>query len=567
MVSCNNKRCNSFGHHYDLRDETEMKRLRMLSTSIMQTLLLIILLISSFNLCLVKGESTIYVSEVLSAWAYVIPIIDGFISPGEWDDAATKSFILNLTNDETHKTILYIKNDDMYLYLALKIFNDDYNVRDSLHIFFDNDNDGIEEDGDDSFYRIIGFIPGGAMDEYYDADFKRDRSDTEDGGTNDVVADSSHTNPDGIGDYTFEFKHPLDSSDDLHDFSLSPGDIVGFQLEFDDAFEEGLHAGPYPDFTNYDKIRIASREEHTQILDISLIAQETNYSCWAASSLMLLNYYGLYSSKSPTQLELAQKMGNERYYWDGLRLYEILPIIGRWESTLETLGKLDFDRDVSLTFNEVIEDIDHERPIMAFYAGELWIGKMQIPIKLIPYHVVVIAGYIDRLSATDDEVIVFDPWPPNEGTTYSIKWVKLKNELYTIINAVRTRPQVLEGVILTLQESQHKLFIHVYDSKGRHTGFNHEKNQIDEEIPGSRYYDLNRTITIILPTNVTSFHYVVDAKYVSISKENYTIVVTNLRNGTLTSELRKDGVIKQNEKQEFSVRISPDARKVEIEVY
>jgi len=293
---------------------------------------------------------------------------------------------------------------------------------------------------------------------------------------------------------------------------------------------------------------------------IPLIPQETERSCWAASSIMILSFYGTYGPL-PTQIELARELGDENYYWDGLPAGEVFPIFGRWESTMERLGKLDFYRDVDLTFDEVIADINLNRPIMALYAGDLWI----VP-NVIPYHVVVIAGYIDEPGKDNDKVIIHDPWPPNEGT-YQIKlWTDVKDKLWFPINAIRTKPQLLEGTILTLQEFQHKIYLHVYDEKGRHVGFNYDKNQVEEEIPNSRYLDLNGTILIVLPLNVTSFRCVVDAGHAVALLEDYTLIITHIKNGVLTSEFRKSDAIKQNEKQEFAVSILPDEREIKVEL-
>lgn len=145
-----------------------------------------------------------------------------------------------------------------------------------------------------------------------------------------------------------------------------------------------------------------------------------------------------------------------------------------------------------------------------------------------------------------------------------IPWKEMR--LIFLCNAIRTRPQILEGTLLTLQETLHKLYLHVYDEKGRHVGLNYDRNQIEEEISCSRYLDLNGTIVIFLPSNVTRFRYVVDAKYASTLSENYTIIITNLKNGTLASEFRKSDTIKQNEKQEFAVVVSHDGREIKVEI-
>ncbi|MEM3538449.1 MAG: caspase family protein [Nitrososphaerales archaeon] len=61
-----------------------------------------------------------------------------------------------------------------------------------------------------------------------------------------------------MGDYSFEVMHPLDSTDDAHDFSLKFGDVVGFNFEFNDAFPGGAYSSPWPGFGVYADIIIAS---------------------------------------------------------------------------------------------------------------------------------------------------------------------------------------------------------------------------------------------------------------------------------------------------------------------
>lgn len=65
-------------------------------------------------------------------------------------------------------------------------------------------------------------------------------------GSVDVEGGVSHTNPVrvGMGDYVFELRHPLRSSDSEHDINLSPGDSAGFRITFFDKSGSG-HANPH----------------------------------------------------------------------------------------------------------------------------------------------------------------------------------------------------------------------------------------------------------------------------------------------------------------------------------
>jgi len=94
--------------------------------------------------------------------------IDGVLSPGEWDTAATVNFNL-VSLFETHPATLHVMNGTTHLFLALVIRNDDFKPSslgvqgDVQTIFFDNDHDGgiafsNSEQGDDFMQTQIGFL-------------------------------------------------------------------------------------------------------------------------------------------------------------------------------------------------------------------------------------------------------------------------------------------------------------------------------------------------------------------------------------------------------------------------
>jgi len=187
--------------------------------------------------------------KISSAWVSTIPTVDGILSDGEWDEAARVMF--TLSTPEPHNCSLYVKNDEQKLYLLVVIEAEEYDAfppeggpSDSLSIQFDNDNDGvIWTVGDDCLFMRGdgGFI--------YDGFRRPDHGwgpDDSDHGTNDIVAAVTHTNPSAIGNYTFEFLHPLNTVDDTHDFSLSVGETVGFKINYGDGASPGTYHAFWP---------------------------------------------------------------------------------------------------------------------------------------------------------------------------------------------------------------------------------------------------------------------------------------------------------------------------------
>jgi hypothetical protein len=217
------------------RDQSPRSAGRLKSAITTMSLVVVLLLL------LVQTSSTLaHSGDILSAWAVVTPTIDGTLSPGEWVDADTADFTLSYCA-ESHDVTLHVKNDHDYLYLAVVVRDEEYSdltemYHDFANFYFDNDNDATTDVGEDGlairFDNTIfedTFNPIGVNGWSY--------SDTSDGGTNDFDGAVTHTNPvpDGVGDYTFEYRHPLDSADNAHDFSLGEGDTVGFRFSFPDG--------------------------------------------------------------------------------------------------------------------------------------------------------------------------------------------------------------------------------------------------------------------------------------------------------------------------------------------
>ena len=166
--------------------------------------------------------------------------INGVFSPGEWNNAGSITFQANLPPNDgggTTPTTLFAMNDGVNLYLGLKIARPSFGGATSPSFEFDNDHDGLREDGDDVFGMAVGlFSPATFIDAFRFFCFGGTAicgpADTAvlagfpPPGTNDGTTAATSD-----GSFTYiEISHPLNSADDAHDFSLSPGNTVGFAM-------------------------------------------------------------------------------------------------------------------------------------------------------------------------------------------------------------------------------------------------------------------------------------------------------------------------------------------------
>jgi hypothetical protein len=159
----------------------------------------------------------------MTAWTDTAPTVDGSMGGTEWTGASHADFALGWT----YSGEIWVMNDASNLYVAVKIADSSLTASDMLWISFDNNNDGSFVAGDDML-AVYG------DSHFYDAFWAPGPPatlDTSAGGTSDGEGASS-----GSGGYNyFEFSHPLDSSDNTHDFSLSAGNTVGFSLQYIEA--------------------------------------------------------------------------------------------------------------------------------------------------------------------------------------------------------------------------------------------------------------------------------------------------------------------------------------------
>jgi hypothetical protein len=108
--------------------------------------------------------------------------------------------------------------------------------------------------------------------------------------------------------------------------------------------------------------------------------------------------------------------------------------------------------------------------------------------------------------------------------------------------------------IMVSQETQGKLYLHVYDQYNNHVGMNYQTNQVELGIPEASYYDDgDGMITIGLPLKTVNFTVVMDARYAEYPSENYTLRIIRVAGLETSSEQAMNCTIKQEERQEYGI--------------
>jgi hypothetical protein len=173
---------------------------------------------------LIPGSASGFNGTVLRGFGTAT--IDGVAAAGEWNPAGTVNFSVNRVAAQGGGTVpatLYAMNDATNLYIAIKVDNATV-AASTAEVSFDGDHDNSSvEDGEDAI--MVG------SSGFFDDQFKRQGAnvyDVDDGGTR----DGDERDADGPGYSFYEFSHPLDSTDNAHDFSLRPPMRIGFRLIF-----------------------------------------------------------------------------------------------------------------------------------------------------------------------------------------------------------------------------------------------------------------------------------------------------------------------------------------------
>lgn len=158
--------------------------------------------------------------------------IDGTIDPTEWACARTFDFTANLSGGSSTPARLFVMNDATDLYLAVRVQRSALDKVNTLRFDFDNDGDGMAEEGDDV---LLLASSEGFLDGFLDERCANRRqsscatSDTGDRHAPGTVDGAGALSNDGVHTM-YELRHPLDNMDDLHDISVQAGDVLGLFL-------------------------------------------------------------------------------------------------------------------------------------------------------------------------------------------------------------------------------------------------------------------------------------------------------------------------------------------------
>lgn len=195
----------------------------------------------------------------------VPPVVDGVFSPDEYKGAATLSFRVVLPptvpGSATPATV-YVTHDGTYLYLAT-VFDrkSPFHPADLVAFEFDNDNDGIREDGDDIVSADANRPQHVALT---GGDFYRFNGGADNQSDPVLNASSAWGTVGTMG--VFEIRHELNSTDDAHDFSIKPangavtvGMITQVSLENDPVWSSVWTHTAVPSFMTYCHLTIAKK--------------------------------------------------------------------------------------------------------------------------------------------------------------------------------------------------------------------------------------------------------------------------------------------------------------------
>jgi len=156
----------------------------------------------------------------------------------------------------------------------------------------------------------------------------------------------------------------------------------------------------------------------------------------------------------------------------------------------------------------------------------------------------------------DWEIFIFDHWKDETedvvSRSYTFIYPVEKDKTF-----VAFFESIFSGTVVALHETQHKLYLHVYDELGRHVGLNYETNQTEVDIQDAYYADyLNGTIIVVLPPEISYFKVCVDSAYAQQGTETYNITIDVIRDTQLLSQSRYTDSIQQRSIQEYATHIS-----------
>jgi parallel beta-helix repeat protein len=153
------------------------------------------------------------------------------------------------------------------------------------------------------------------------------------------------------------------------------------------------------------------------------------------------------------------------------------------------------------------------------------------------------------------------------GTQNYRLFVELKDRQGNVLDYFIT-PKIYylkSGLSVALEESLHHLYLHVYDSKGRHIGLNYSNNETEIEVPDAYYFDnSNGAITVILPSYNSSCRAVVDATFAQQTTESYNLTITTVSSGQIIDRNLIRATIDKGTNNEYDIVISQSGMLVSI---
>lgn len=153
------------------------------------------------------------------------PTIDGVRGAGEWAGAAEAPIFTTVLPGSA----LLIMNDAENLYIAAAVTDSTLTDTDSLEIRFDNDHNGVTDEGDDRVGLAGNLVFHDRHHEAAAAGWS----------TLDAVYNGTGSVGAAGGVSFFEISHPL-SSGDAHDIAVAPGATLGVCVRY---FEDGASGG------------------------------------------------------------------------------------------------------------------------------------------------------------------------------------------------------------------------------------------------------------------------------------------------------------------------------------
>lgn len=210
------------------------------------------------------------ISDFTVEYTLTPPDVSDGLKGEDWDQFYIDTFTINKTEgsatlDSTNVS-LYSCHNETYLFIALE-YNDPAQDNSDLISFYMDINKDLSFNWDtDYFDSIIG--------QYYGSYYKHDgyiynggdsdlhSYDTYDDGVDNVIGSGSYSD----GRYFYEFAQEMNSTDDIHDISLEPGDQLHYNILVMD-FSSGPSNPSY--YTGPPKIVTIGKEQISPVITVS----------------------------------------------------------------------------------------------------------------------------------------------------------------------------------------------------------------------------------------------------------------------------------------------------------